>query len=183
MERAGERKHKICANLAKEIKSMAYNEDLVKRVSALLSLIKMVEEKKMFGGLTFMVNGKMCVGVSNNDLMVRLDPEVYNRFVKTPGFQTGDEDEARFQDFAVRSGEALESLKFKKTADSRSAEAYETALQKTGCKEMKFTGKPMKGFVFVSPEGTKNEKDLNYWIDLALDFNEKVRVSKKKKKR
>lgn len=48
----------------------------------------------------------------------------YNRFAKTPGFQTGDESEARFQDSADMEGEALESLKYKKTADSQSAEAY-----------------------------------------------------------
>ncbi len=40
----------------------------------------------------------------------------------------------------------------------------------------------MKEFVFVSPEGTGNEKDLQYWVDLALDFNKKARVSKKKKR-
>jgi len=39
----------------------------------------------------------------------------------------------------------------------------------------------MKGFVFVNPEGTYNEKDLNYWIDLALDFNKRAKASKKKK--
>lgn len=49
---------------------------------------------------------------------------LYNRFAKTPGFQTGDEGEERFQDSVGLSGEALESLKHKKTADSQSTEAY-----------------------------------------------------------
>lgn len=113
---------------------MAYSQDLAQRVRETLSIIPQIEEKKMMGGLTFMVNGKMCVGVLQDDLMVRIDPQV-----------------------------------------------YEMALQKKGCREMNFTGKPMKGFVFVSPEGTDSEKDLNFWINLALDFNKKAKVSKKKR--
>lgn len=53
---------------------MAYNEQLAQSVRGLLPCAK-VEEKKMMGGLTFMVNGKMCVGVLKDDLMVRLDPD------------------------------------------------------------------------------------------------------------
>lgn len=113
---------------------MAYNEKLTDRVREALTNQKAVEEKKMMGGLTFMVNGKMCVGILKDELMVRIDPEV-----------------------------------------------YEMALQKKGCREMNFTGKPMKGFVFISPEGTSSKKDLDYWIDLALDFNKKAKASKKKK--
>lgn len=112
---------------------MTYSEELAKRVSTALADQRVVEEKKMFGGLTFMVNGKMCVGISKDDLMVRLDPEV-----------------------------------------------YETALKRDGCREMNFTGRPMKGFVFVGPKGTNNEKDLNYWVDLAIDFNKKAKTAKKK---
>ena len=110
---------------------MAFNEHLTNRVRATLKSQKKVEEKKMFGGLTFMVNGKMCVGVSKDDLMVRLDPAV-----------------------------------------------YDAALKKKGCREMNFTGKAMKGFVFINPKGTSNKKDLDYWIDLALDFNRKAKTSK-----
>ena len=83
------------------------------------------------GGLTFMVNGKMCVGVLKGDLMARIDPDIY---------------------------------KF--------------ALRKKGCREMDFTGKPMKGFVFVGPSGTSGKKDLKYWLDLALDFNKRAKASK-----
>jgi len=46
---------------------------------------------------------------------------------------------------------------------------------------MNFTGRPMKGFVFITPNGTGNKKDLGYWIDLALDFNKKAKASKKRK--
>jgi hypothetical protein len=54
-------------------------------------------------------------------------------------------------------------------------------LGKPGCREMDFTGRPMKGFVFIGPEGTKTSKNLNCWINLALDFNKKAKSSKKKK--
>jgi TfoX/Sxy family transcriptional regulator of competence genes len=112
---------------------MVYNEKLAERVRKILIVQNKVEEKKMMGGLTFMVNGKMCVGVLKDELMVRIDPEV-----------------------------------------------YEAALRKNDCREMNFTGKPMKGFVFVSPKGTDHKKDLNYWMNLALDFNKKARASKKR---
>jgi TfoX/Sxy family transcriptional regulator of competence genes len=93
-----------------------------------------VEEKKMMGGLTFMVNSKMCVGILGDNLMARIDPEV-----------------------------------------------YESALKKKDCREMDFTGRPMKGFVFVGPEGTKTKDDLEYWINLALDYNRKAKASRKRK--
>lgn len=113
---------------------MAYNEHLANRTRELLYTKMSVKEKKMMGGLTFMVNNKMCVGILNDDLMARIDPAV-----------------------------------------------YEKALERKGCREMDFTGRPMKGFVFVGPEGTKTSKDLQYWINLALDFNKKAKSSKKKK--
>ena len=113
---------------------MAYNEHLAKRVREFLSSKKKVEEKKMMGGLTFMLNDKMCVGIMKDDLMVRIAPEV-----------------------------------------------YESALKKRGCHIMDFTGRPLKGFVLVSPEGTKSKKDFEYWINLALDFNKRAKSYKKKK--
>ncbi len=113
---------------------MAYSEELAERLRAsLVSKSVAYEEKKMMGGLCFMVDGKMCVGVTNDDLMVRLDPEV-----------------------------------------------YEDALEKTGCRPMDFTGRPMKGFVFVDESGMKGKAALSYWVDLALDFNPRARSSKKK---
>ncbi len=110
---------------------MAYSESLAGRVRKALADHEAVEEKKMMGGLTFMVHGKMCVGVHEEELMVRLDPN-----------------------------------------------AYEIALKRDGCREMDFTGRPMKGFVFVGPEGTSKHEDLDYWVGLALDFNKKAKASK-----
>lgn len=46
---------------------------------------------------------------------------------------------------------------------------------------MDFTGRPMKGFIFVDPEGTKSKKDLDYWLRLALEYNKKASPSKRKK--
>ena len=112
---------------------MAYNEKLAERVREQFASIRKVEEKKMMGGLTFMVNGKMCAGVLNDDLMLRIDPDEYER-----------------------------------------------ALERRGCREMDFTGKPMKGFVFVAPEGTKTPQQLKYWTSLALAFNKKAKASRKK---
>jgi TfoX/Sxy family transcriptional regulator of competence genes len=55
------------------------------------------------------------------------------------------------------------------------------ALKKKGCRVMDFTGRPMTGYVFVSPEGIDMDKDLEYWILLCLDYNPKAKSSKKKK--
>lgn len=54
---------------------MAYDEGLAARVRALLADRTDVSERKMFGGLTFMVGGNMCCGVNGDELIVRLDPD------------------------------------------------------------------------------------------------------------
>lgn len=116
---------------------MAYNEKIAGNVRELISSKdNITEEKKMFGGLCFMVNDKMCVGVEKDRLMVRLDPM-----------------------------------------------KYEEAIEKEGCIPMDFTGRVMKGFVFVDTEVLKTKKQLEYWIDLALEFNKIAKPSKKKKKK
>ncbi len=55
---------------------MAYDNNLAIGVREYLSQMEafQVEEKKMFGGLAFMVNGKMCINIGNNQLMCRFDP-------------------------------------------------------------------------------------------------------------
>jgi TfoX/Sxy family transcriptional regulator of competence genes len=113
---------------------MAFNEKLADRVRELISLShKNVQEKRMFGGLCFMVNDKMCVGVEQERLMVRIDPA-----------------------------------------------KYEEAMEKEGCKPMDFTGKVMKGFVFVDIEALNTKMKLEYWIKLALDYNKIAKPKKKK---
>lgn len=114
---------------------MAFNEKLACRVRELIALKESnIEEKKMFGGLCFMINDKMCVGVESERLMVRLNPEVYDE-----------------------------------------------VMEKEGCEPMNFTGKIMKGYVFVNIEALATKKQLQYWIDLALEFNKIAKPSKKKK--
>lgn len=61
-------------------------------------------------------------------------------------------------------------------------EIQDEVLKKKGCRIMDFTGRPMKGYVFVSPEAIDMEKDLEYWVQLCLDFNPLAKSSKKKKK-
>lgn len=114
---------------------MAYNEFLADRIRNVLHHKNIFyHEKKMMGGLTFMVDEKMCVGIIKESLMARIDPDI-------------------------------QSL----------------ALTKKGCKQMDFTGKPMKGFVLIDPEGIDMEDELAYWIDLALEFNPRAKSSKKRK--
>ena len=65
---------------------MPYNEKLADRIREIISLThKKVEEKKMFSGLCFMVNDKMCVGVHEDRIMVRLDPEVFDAVIEKDG--------------------------------------------------------------------------------------------------
>jgi hypothetical protein len=56
---------------------------------------------------------------------------------------------------------------------------YEQSLLKDGCSEFNFTGRPMKGFVFISSEAIDMQDDLEYWIQLCLDYNPLARKSKK----
>jgi TfoX/Sxy family transcriptional regulator of competence genes len=114
---------------------MAYDEKLASRVSKHFSKrgVEFVE-KRMMGGLCFLVDGKMCVGVEKERLMARIDPDTYDQ-----------------------------------------------ALQRKGCIPMDFTGRPMRGFVFVNAKGYSSERDLTSWLDLALDFNPRAKSSKKRR--
>lgn len=67
---------------------MAYNEQLAARLRKALAHLPNVEEKKMFRGLTFMVNDKMCISVSGDRLMCRIDPEIHEEVIKTEGCET-----------------------------------------------------------------------------------------------
>ena len=103
---------------------MPYSELLADRIRQVLKQKRVAyEEKKMMGGLTFMVDKKMCVGIVKDDLMARVGKD-----------------------------------------------NYENALKKKGCRKMDFTGKPLKGFVFVDAEGIDLDDDLEAWIDQALEF-------------
>ncbi|MDQ3914759.1 MAG: TfoX/Sxy family protein [Actinomycetota bacterium] len=104
---------------------MAYDEELAARVRELLEERGVPSERKMFGGIAFMVNGHMCCGVIKEDLVLRLGPDAANKALRDPDVRPMD-----------------------------------------------FTGRPMKGFVFVSAEGTKTEARLRRHVQSALDFVE-----------
>jgi TfoX/Sxy family transcriptional regulator of competence genes len=61
-------------------------------------------------------------------------------------------------------------------------ELHETAIEKVGCRTMDFTKRPMKGYVMIDDNGMKSQKDFDYWVNLAIDFNGKAKSSKKPKK-
>jgi TfoX/Sxy family transcriptional regulator of competence genes len=63
---------------------MSYDETLATRIRALLSERDDVVEKKMFGGLCFMVNGAMCCGLTATDFMVRVGPDEYEQALARP---------------------------------------------------------------------------------------------------
>tara|TARA_R110002072_G_scaffold33931_3_gene102206 strand:+ start:907 stop:1245 length:339 start_codon:yes stop_codon:yes gene_type:complete len=110
---------------------MAYSEHLVERVRQRLLKANITDEKKMMGGLIFMVNEKMCVGI--------------------------DKVKATSEDrLMVRVGKA----------------SHEQLVFKHGSREMDFTGRVMRGFLFISPDGFDAEEDLDFWVEKALEFNE-----------
>lgn len=59
-------------------------------------------------------------------------------------------------------------------------DAENEALKMKGSRPMDFTGRPMKGYLFVSEEGIDMEEDLEKWVQLCLDFNPQAKSSKKK---
>lgn len=67
---------------------MAYSEKLADRVREALAYLPDVEEKKMFRGVTFMVDGKMCVSVGDNEIMCRIDPDIHEEVIEMPGCRT-----------------------------------------------------------------------------------------------
>lgn len=60
--------------------------------------------------------------------------------------------------------------------------AYTEAIKRHGAMPMDFTGRPMKGYVFVTMEGIDTDDDLSYWVQLCVDFNPFAKSSKKKTK-
>ena len=69
---------------------MPYNEKLANRIRERFAGLDNVEEKEMMGGLTFMYNDKMCVGIIKDELMCRIDPSIHEVAVGKPGCRTMD---------------------------------------------------------------------------------------------
>lgn len=102
---------------------MAYDERLAGRIRDKLQGVAAVEEKHMFGGLSFMVRGHMTVGIVGDEMIARVG-----------------------------------------------ADGEETALKRKGARPMDFTGRPMSGWITVSPEGFAGA-GLGRWVDTCLAFN------------
>ncbi len=68
-----------------EAEIMAYNEELMVRIRSLLAGQRSVKEKKMFSGVTFMVNGKMCVSTSHERILCRIDPALHEEAISKEG--------------------------------------------------------------------------------------------------
>ncbi len=102
---------------------MAYDESLAARIRRVMQDWPDVMERKMFGGLAFLLRGHMCCGIVNRDLMVRVGP-----------------------------GE------------------YERALSKAHVRPMDFTGRPLKGMVYVAQSGLRTETALRHWIHRGASF-------------
>jgi hypothetical protein len=102
---------------------MAYDETVAQQVRKALTKYPGITEKKMFGGLAFLLRGNMCCGIMGNELMVRVGPQ-----------------------------------------------GYEAALSRPHTRKMDFTGKPLKGFVYVSPAGFGAKKGFEAWIEKATEF-------------
>ena len=67
---------------------MAYSEKLADRIRQALAVVPHVEEKKMFGGLAFMVNKKMCLTAGANRIMCRIDPDLHQNAISKKGCST-----------------------------------------------------------------------------------------------
>jgi TfoX/Sxy family transcriptional regulator of competence genes len=57
---------------------------------------------------------------------------------------------------------------------------HEALVERTGCRTMDFTHRPMKGYILVDETGMKNQNDFEYWIELCLEFNDRAKSSRKK---
>jgi TfoX/Sxy family transcriptional regulator of competence genes len=107
---------------------VAFDEGLAQRVRSLLDARTDVDERRMFGGIAFLVAGNMCCGVNEDDLIVRLDPD----------------------------------------------QADELLASESGARPMDFTGRPMRGWLFVAPEATAEDADLESWVRRAEEFASKL---------
>ncbi|MDH5178650.1 MAG: TfoX/Sxy family protein [Gammaproteobacteria bacterium] len=111
---------------------MAFDEGLAERIREYFLHRSDVIEKKMFGGLCFMVSDHMCCGIVKETLMARVGPDNYAQ-----------------------------------------------CLAKRYASEMDFTGKAMKGMIYVAPEGLESDSDLAEWLSTCLTFVESLPAKKR----
>ncbi len=106
---------------------MAYSTSLAQRMRQALAAIPHVEEKKMFGGLAFMINGKMCLTVGPGRIMCRVEPAMHDALVA-----------------------------------------------KKGCSNVIMKGRIYKGYVHVAEAQLQTKAALDYWVELALEYNKTI---------
>ncbi len=102
---------------------MAYDTKLGERIREKLKGTRGIEEKKMFGGVGFIIHGNMACGILKDDLIVRVDPATHNSLMKRVHVKPFDN-----------------------------------------------MGRPMAGWILVSPAGCKTDKALSDWIKMGVDF-------------
>lgn len=102
---------------------MAFSEELAERIRHAVARRRNLLEKKMFGGVGFLLHGNMLVGVWKDSLIVRLGQD-----------------------------------------------AYDDALLEPHVRKFDITGRPMKGWVMVEPEGVRDDEPLKVWIERATKF-------------
>lgn len=102
---------------------MAFDEQLANRVRRHLGTLPGFAERRMFGGLCFLLHGHMTAGIVGTALMLRVGPD-----------------------------------------------QYQDALAEAHAREMDFTGRPLKGMIYVDPPGIATEPALAGWLDRAVSF-------------
>ncbi len=102
---------------------MAYDEVLAQRTRQILAGLPGLVEKRMFGGIGFMLQGNMACGVNGDDLIVRVGLERYDQTLARPGARPFD-----------------------------------------------MTGRAMKGWVAVGPDGLGSDEKLQEWVEQGVDF-------------
>lgn len=114
---------------------MAYDEKLAQRIRLQLGNRRGISERKMFGGIAFMLDSKMCCGVLDSDLVARM-----------------------------------------------SAEDCAAALKRPHIRPMDFTGKPLKGFLYVGAATLRSEAALRNWVERCVTFVKTLPAKPAKKK-
>ena len=112
---------------------MAFDEGLAGRIRDLLQYRHRVTERKMFGGLAFMLNGHLLVGILGDTLLARVG-----------------------------------------------VNHYSDALNQPYTREMDFTGKPMRGYVYVAPQGFESDSGLEQWLNCCTACVESLPPKTKK---
>lgn len=88
---------------------MAYDERLADDVRARIGSRPGVTEQEMFGGIAFMIGGNMAVGVSGDELMVRVGKDAHDKAVERPGARTFDMGNRPMRGWITVGGEGLET--------------------------------------------------------------------------